>query len=77
LFSESNRGYWKLKSPPGTRRASCPGSELNRYGHCWPQDFLTASVFTAPQKGFVVWTIPSPLLLKALGALRLVSTPLT
>ena len=34
-------------------------------------------VFTAPQKGFVVWTIPSPLLLKALGALRLVSTPLT
>ena len=17
----------------------CPGSELNRYGHCWPQDF--------------------------------------
>jgi hypothetical protein len=17
----------------------CPGTELNRYGHCWPQDF--------------------------------------
>lgn len=38
--------------------------------------FLPATAFTAtPFGAFVVWTIPSPWRVRALGAARLVSTP--
>ena len=71
-------GKTRIKKPSRCWEGWCPGSELNRYGHCWPQDFLTASAFAAPDNrdswsGLYLHHIR----FSNVGALRLVSTPFT
>src|ERR1700686_1585964 len=59
----------------------CGRPDLNRHSSFEPRDFHTTSAFAAsPGRvrafgSFVVWTIPSPWRVRALGAARLVSTP--
>lgn len=59
----------------------CGRPDLNRHSSFEPRDFHTTSAFAAlPGRvrafgSFVVWTIPSPSRVRALGAARLVSTP--
>ena len=63
------------------RRQWCGRPDLNRHSSFEPRDFHTTSAFAAsPGRvcafgSFVVWTIPSPSRVRALGAARLVSTP--
>jgi hypothetical protein len=42
----------------------CPGTELNRYGHCWPQDFKscvsTNSTTRAGGSAFFSYTCKNP-----------------
>lgn len=53
----------------------CGRPDLNRHGVA-PDEFSYQLRFSPPPlRAFVVWTIPSPWHLRALGAARLVSTP--
>lgn len=59
-------------------RFLCPGTELNRYGHCCPQDFLTSYSFHCSRLKRDLWSglyLHLVHQLADLGALRLVSTP--
>jgi hypothetical protein len=59
----------------------CGRPDSNRHSDFSPRDFHTSYGFRRPASArsrigvFVVWTIPSPWRVRALGAARLVSTP--
>ena len=74
-FRRPRRPPIRDRSLRASTSAWCGRPDSNRHRPFGPTDFRTRYGFRRRRSAFVVWTIPSPWRVRALGAARLVSTP--